>query len=216
MISNGSTQYYDNTLTRFTNQLSDLYTKKNSAFEVAVSQLIIDDRFQSVGVPQNDSMPTMILSKLKPTDIVCKKRNEISDNEKYFLPPSYYRHLSSFCETKDVLNHTPISIWCHEPQTNQRHFGYFESPKSKKLASGAYDHYLYIFFPLAKLLLGKQYEEMSIKSIEIDTVIYCYFEINNNGVFFTVGQDVVAVGEDWAEAYQQADQSPVRGEHSKI
>ena len=96
LISNGSTQYYDNTLTRFTNQLSDLYTKKNSAFEVAVSQLIIDDRFQSVGVPQNDSMPTMILSKLNPTDIVCKKRNEISDNEKYFLPPSYYRHLSSF------------------------------------------------------------------------------------------------------------------------
>ena len=33
LISNGSTQYYENTLTKFTNRLSDLFTKKNSAFD---------------------------------------------------------------------------------------------------------------------------------------------------------------------------------------
>ena len=31
-----------------------------------------------------------------------------------------------------------------------------------------------------------------------------------------VGQDVIAVGEEWAEAYQEADQSPVTGEDGNI
>ena len=31
-----------------------------------------------------------------------------------------------------------------------------------------------------------------------------------------VGQDIIAVGEDWAEAYQEADQNPVTGEDGNI
>ena len=68
LISNGTSQYYENTLSKFTNCLSELYTKKNAVFDIAVSQLILDDRFPSLVIPSNNA-PPIIISKLKPTEI---------------------------------------------------------------------------------------------------------------------------------------------------
>lgn len=73
LVSNGSTELYKNTLSKFTNVLPDVFTKSNAAFEIGVSEIIFDSRFSSPVIPTRLLCPAIMCSRIKPLDISEKK-----------------------------------------------------------------------------------------------------------------------------------------------
>ena len=88
IISNGCTEYYQNTLSRFTNFVQDLYTQSTDPFEIAVSEVMFKDNFASPYIPSKELCPPFIHSQtLGPEAIADVSLSEIPIIEKIYLPP---------------------------------------------------------------------------------------------------------------------------------
>ena len=94
LISNGSTQFYENTLTKFTNQVPDLFTKSSDTFEVGVSEIIFQDKFASPFILTKPFCPAIIVSQLKPQDGAVMASKDFTNGDKVYLPSAHYKNLS--------------------------------------------------------------------------------------------------------------------------
>ena len=181
LISN-TTDVHINKLTDFKNSVNDLYTRSNGVFEIAISEIIIDDKFISGVTPGSVGSASMILTKRKPNEINGSAHKEISFDEKIIIPHAYYKTQSELCFIIDKQT-TPITLWYHNVITNQRFFGYFQNSKSATLANDANQYYLYVYSNLARKLMGEKYKTPSIE-VRIENDKYFGFQIDTNGFFF--------------------------------
>ena len=97
--------------------------------------------------------------------------------------------MSIFCETVNNACRLPISLWHHDIIKNKRYFGYFGNEKSKLCAIGAEKHFLYVYAPLARIIVDQREQDV-MKMVFIEDIEFAYFEINEQGVFFTCDNNV--------------------------
>ena len=123
LVSNASTDIYNNKLTNFTNSLKDVYTRGNGTFEIALSEMIFDDKFQSSVSPVNSATPSIVLTRKYPHQIDKINSNEIPSKDKIFIPQCY---LKTITELLLIINKQfePISLWCLNIQTEGRYQAY--------------------------------------------------------------------------------------------
>ena len=118
LVSNTS-DVYNNKLTDFKNSINDLYTRGNGVFEIALSEIILDDKFVSGVAPTSTNGGSFILSKKNPSEIDGVLHNEIDKAEKIFIPHAYYHTQTEICTIID--NQTkPLSSWFHDVKTNRK------------------------------------------------------------------------------------------------
>lgn len=176
LVSNGSTHIYENTLTKFTN---NLYKTTSKPLEVAVSEVFIDDHFQNSYLPSDPNTPAIILTK-KKFDRDEIDLSSFSIEEKYFLKHGQY--------TSEKLKHSLLSsrrsknnpilpfIWSYGAAASQTYFGVFSSNKDFKVVPDALDFILYVYKPLAEIIREPETETEPLKVVSINGLTFEVFE----------------------------------------
>ena len=87
LVSNGSTGIYDNTLSSFKNDVQ--FSSQKKITEIAVSEIIFEDVFQSEFIPTDSGIPSIICSKTESTAL---KLESLLPTEKIYLPIANYTY----------------------------------------------------------------------------------------------------------------------------
>ena len=187
LISNGSTQFYENTLTKFTNQVPDLFTKSSDTFEVGVSEIIFQDKFASPFILTKPFCPAIIVSQLKPQDGAVMASKDFTNGDKVYLPSAHYKNLSMLFTLANTACSKNISLWVHEARERRFYIGFYKNEKQIAPAPNARNHYLYMYRPLVDDLKPHSYYRPTVTTIE--GLEYMAFRSSRNGTYFRCGDD---------------------------
>ena len=192
LVSNGSTDIYDNTLSSFKNDV--LFSSKKKITEIAVSEIIFEDVFQSEFIPTDSEIPSIICSKTKSTALELES---LLPTEKIYLPIASYTYnglLESINKCsgfhmysgRKTLSKKKIYLWYQDVQQQKTFFGAFQSQKKPDLIADGEAYYCYMYQPLSKALRDvnggadtEPFETVRLMNHDFDV-----FKINARGIYF--------------------------------
>ena len=138
VISNGSTDVYQNTLRNFRNNV--FFSNNRAIEEIALSEIYVDDRFTNPFLPKNPDCPSIICTKTRPDDISDSIINELKSGEKIFLPHVHY-NLNGLLDSitkcrgfKEVSNSSSQNIAVEDENV----FLWFQNVVEQKIFFGRY------------------------------------------------------------------------------
>ena len=193
ILSNGSTEIYDNTLTNFKNDV--ILRKKRKVEEIAVSEIYIEDRFTSPYVPKNDLCPTIICSKVEPEKLSESTLQDLHPSEKVFLFQTAYNfnqllECITRCTGSDGRNNNNTDqthLWWQNVKEQKTYIGCFKSSKTGASYHQAQKYFLYMYKPLAKALRNKYVEGTEpIQNFTLYEHEFEVFKLNSKSFYFCV------------------------------